>query len=184
MKKKNYTKDIFRGTIYNKKQNILIENKRYYTYWYLLNQIYQELDLERDLIAGITVGFNDIDYLNNNVGAIIINFSKDDTVSDIERKMKNNIYQAYTSNFITHLPINNSKLGVRNYVDCIISSSYIKTDKKIKIGWNIPIDPIEEVYIGSVSVIKTDGSFDLNTCISTKSKRFKYKFDYEYDFFD
>ena len=183
-KKKNYPKDIFRGTIYNKIQNILVENKRFYTYWYILNRIYQELDLERDLIVGIPVAFNDIDYLNNNIGVIIISFSKDDTVSDVERKIKKNSFHAYTSNFILQLPINNSKLAVRDYVDCIISSSYIKTDKKIKIGWNIPSDPIEEVYVGSVSVIKTDGTFDLNTCISTKSKRFKYKFDYEKDFFD
>jgi hypothetical protein len=184
LKKKVYSKEkTFKGTLHNFIPNIKVENKRYYTYWYLLKNLHQSLNLNRPLIAAITIAFEEIDYINNNTGIIIIDFCKNDTVEDVKRKFKENAYQIFASNLLIHLPTYKFNFELRDYVDCVVSSTYIKTDVNFKIGWDIVNDPVEEVYLGSISTIKSDGSFNLNTCISSKSKKFKYKLDCDAEFF-
>lgn len=182
-KKKTYPKKKFEGTIYEYKENIIAEDKRFYTYWYLIKKICDALKLD-SILVGIIIGFDNIDYLNNNIGVIIIDFKKNDTVNDIKKKFIKNGYQIYSSNLTLHSPLHFNMPQIRDYVDCIISCCYLKTDMKVRMGWNLANDPVEEVYVGAVSVIKNDGSFDLNTCISTKSTRFKEYKNYENNFFE
>ena len=61
---------------------------------------------------------------------------------------------------------------LREYVDCIISSKYIKSDFDFKIGWNSSKSVIEQMYIGSVSLIRSDNTMDINMVFNTSSMNY------------
>ena len=170
MSKKSYLTNNNFVTKFEKKNLNILKCKRYETYLNILRKSYKILNLNRPLYVGISVGFEEISYLNNNVGLIIFEYKYTDTVTDIKKNIETNMYQAYTSNFLIHLPLSNIfKFEIREYIDCLITSSYINTDLDVSLGWKNPKEPIEELYIGSISLIKSDNSTITNTTFCTKS---------------
>ena len=171
-KKYNITNN-YQGTKFLKIKNIYSNNKRYHSYWIVLNNIYNKLKFNRPITVGMSVAFDDIDYLNNNVGMIIFEFDINDTIDTIEQKIKDNYYQVYCSNFLLHLPTPIFNYEIRDYLDCIISSMYIKSDMDFNIGWNTHKKPREQMYCGLVSVInERNNTFDLNITFSSNSENF------------
>jgi hypothetical protein len=131
----------------------------------ILNNIYNFLQLNRPIV----VAFEELPYIKNNVGLIIINYELKDTIKTLEQKLKNAYYHAYCSNFILNCLLPNiGNFELRNYVDCIISSMYIKSD--FKIAWNCSKLPIEQMYVGSVSILYTDNTMDINMCLNSCSE--------------
>jgi hypothetical protein len=172
-KKKYNTTNNYQGTKFLKIKNLHSTKKRYYSYWIALNNIYNKLKFNRPITVGISVAFDNINYLNNNVGIIIFEFDINDTIETIEQKIKNNYYQAYCSNFLLHLPTPTFNYELRDYLDCIISSMYIKSDMDFNIGWNTHKKPREQMYCGLVSVInEKNNTFDLNITFSSNSENF------------
>lgn len=171
-KKYNITNN-YQDTKFLKIKNIHSNNKRYYSYWIVLNNIYNKLKFNRPITVGISVAFDDIEYLNNNVGMIIFEFDINDTIDIIEQKIKDNYYQVHCSNFLLHLPTPTFNYEIRDYLDCIISSMYIKSDMDFNIGWNTHKKPREQMYCGLVSVInEKNNTFDLNITFSSNSENF------------
>ena len=170
LKKKSYLSNDNFITKFEEKNLNNLKCKRYETYLNILRKSYKILNLNRPLTVGISVGFEDISYLNNNVGLIIIEYKNTDTLSDLKKNIEYNMYQAYSSNFLLHLPLSNIfKFEIREYLDCIITSSYVNTDLDVSLGWKNPKEPIEQLYIGSISLIKSDNSIITNTTYCTKS---------------
>jgi hypothetical protein len=154
-------------------KNINTKNKRCYLYLSILNKIYKSLQLNRPMVVALSVAFEELPYIKNNVGLIIINYEIKDTIETLEEKLKRAYYQAYCSNFIINCPLPNiGNFELRNYVDCIISSMYIKSDFDFKIAWNCSKLPIEQMYVGSVSIIHSDNTMDINMCLNTCSKNY------------
>ena len=171
--KKSFTKLDIKQTHYVNETNITTDNKRYYVYNTSLNKIYKSLKLDRPMTVALSVGFEELPYINNNVGVIIIKYEQTDTIETLEQKIKNAGYQAYVSNFILNCPTPNIKtFDLRNYVDCVLTSLYIYTDMNVKIGWNCPKDPVEQMYAGTTSIIKSDNTMDLNIVYTTCSDNF------------
>ena len=171
--KKSFTKLDIKQTHYLNETNITSDNKRYYVYNSTLNKIYKSLKLDRPMTVALSVGFEELPYINNNVGVIIIKYEETDTIETLEQKITNAGYQAYVSNFILNCPTPNIKMfDLRNYVDCVLTSLYIYTDMNVKIGWNCPKDPVEQMYAGTTSVIKSDNTMDLNIVYTTCSSNF------------
>ena len=156
-------------------KNITTHNKRYCSYLHILQQVYRSLQMNRPMVVAISVGFHDLPYITNNVGLIIFHYEPTDTIETLENKIKKAYYQAYCSNFIINCPLPDiGYTEIRDYVDCIISSMYIKSDYDVTIAWNCNKPPTEQVYVGSVSIIRSDGTMDLNMCINTCSSHYKY----------
>jgi hypothetical protein len=176
LKKKEYLKNE------TQVQNLIIEknintlNKRYYSYLSVLNKVYNNLQLNRPMVVALSIAFDDVDYINNNVGIIIINYELKDTIETLEKKINKVKYQAYCSNFILNCPLPNIKLfrnfELRDYVDCIVSSLYIKSDYDFKIAWNCSKMPVEQIYVGSVSILRSDNTMDINMCLNSCSKNY------------
>jgi hypothetical protein len=152
---------------------VITENKRCYLYLSILNKVYNSLKLNRPMVVALSIAFDELPYIINNVGLIIIKYEIEDTIETIEKKLKNAYYQAYCSNFIVNFPLpNNSNIELRDYVDCIVSSMYIKSDYDFKIAWNCSKCPIEQMYIGSVSILHSDNTMDVNMCFNTCSSNY------------
>lgn len=175
LKKKEYLKNDKQIEHYIVEKNITTNNKRYYLYLNILKKIYSFLKMDRPMVIALPVAFDDLPYVNNNVGLIIIKYDITDTIETLKNKIKSASYQAYCSNFIINCPL--PKIGnieIRNYIDCIISVMYIKTDFDIILTWDCSKPPIEQMYVGSISVIHSDNTMDLNmgfhTCSLNYSK--------------
>ena len=165
-------------------KNINTKNKRCYLYLSILNKIYKSLQLNRPMVVALSVAFEELPYIKNNVGLTIINYEIKDTIETLEEKLKRAYYQAYCSNFIINCPLPNiGNFELRNYVDCIISSMYIKSDFDFKIAWNCSKLPIEQMYVGSVSIIHSDNTMDINMCLNTCSKNYNNSNNYIDNYF-
>lgn len=166
-------------------KNINTKNKRCYLYLNILNKIYNSLQLKRSMIVALSLAFEELPYIKNNVGLIIINYELKDTIETLEQKLKNAYYQAYSSNLIINCPLPNiGNLEIRNYVDCIISSMYIKSDFDFKVAWNCSKLPIEQMYVGSVSILHSDNTMDINMCLNTCSKNYNNSYNYIDNYFE
>jgi hypothetical protein len=183
--KKSFTKLDIKQTHYLNETNIITDNKRYYVYNNTLNKIYKSLKLDRPMTVALSVGFEELPYINNNVGVIIIKYEETDTIETLEQKITNAGYQAYVSNFILNCPTPNIKtFDLRNYVDCVLTSLYIYTDMNVKIGWNCPKDPVEQMYAGTTSIIKSDNTMDLNIVYTTCCDNFTNNDKFIDNYFD
>jgi hypothetical protein len=165
-------------------KRINTKNKRCYLYLNILNKIYKSLKFNRPMVVALSLAFEELPYIKNNVGLIIINYEIKDTIETLEEKLKRAYYQAYCSNFIINCPLPNiGNFELRNYVDCIISSIYIKSDFDFKIAWNCSKLPIEQMYVGSVSIIHSDNTMDINMCLNTCSKNYNNSNNYIDNYF-
>jgi hypothetical protein len=157
-------------------KDICTTNKRYHLYLSILRTVYQSLNLNRPIIAGLTVAFDELSYLKNNVGLVIIKYEITDTIETLGKKIQNASYQTYVSNFIINCPLPSysyESCDLRNYLDCIISSMYIKSDCDFKVAWNCAKHPLEQMYVGSVSIIRSDNKMDINMGLNTRSSNYK-----------
>jgi hypothetical protein len=50
---------------------------------------------------------------------------------------------------------------------------YIKSDFDIEIAWDCSKPPVEELYAGSVSILKSNNTMDINFSFNTCSSRYK-----------
>jgi hypothetical protein len=176
LQKKHYLKNEKHQLDLIIEKDIYTSNKRYHLYLSILRRIYQTLNLIRPIIAGFTLAFDELPYIKNNVGLIIIKYEITDTIETLEKKMQNASYQAYVSNFIINCPLPSSSdrsCDLRNYLDCIISSMYIKSDYDFKVAWNCANFPLEQMYVGSVSIIRSDNKMDINMGLNTRSSNYK-----------
>jgi hypothetical protein len=174
LKKKKYSKNTKEHVDLLVKKNICSSiyssHKRFYLYWTVLNKVYKSLQMNRPMTVGLSVAFDEVPYINNNVGIIIINYDITDSIEIVEQKIKNAYYQVYVSNFLLNCPLPDmGSFELREYVDCIISSMYIKSDFDFKIGWNSSKTIIEQMYIGSVSILHSDNTMDINMVFNTSS---------------
>ena len=166
-------KDTYSTNMIHKK-SLFSSNKRYDTYLQILKHIHAGLRTTRPLTVGLAMAFEPLPYLNNNVGIILIEYTANDTAETLQQKIKDNFYHAYVTNLFLQFPsLFSSSTNIRNLLDCIISSMYIKTDLNMKIAWNTTKGPIEEVYVGNISQIRSDGSIDLNITFSSSSNQFQ-----------
>ena len=145
--------------------------KRYYCYLQILRRVYMCSKKNRPITVGLSVAFEPLPYLNNNVGLIIFQYDIKDDVMSLKKKIESEMYQVYVSNFCLNLP-SFGGLNIRRYLDCILSTMYIKTSMNFTIGWNCKKSPEEELYIGCVSIYKGE-SVDLNACFSSCSQNYK-----------
>ena len=86
-------------------KQINVPNKRFYLYFSILNKVYNSLQLNRPMTAALSIAFDELPYIHNNVGLLIITYDITDTVESLEKKIKKAYYQAYCSNFIINCPI-------------------------------------------------------------------------------
>ena len=185
LKKKTYIKNDYQISDLIIEKNIKTANKRYYIYLSILQKIYKSLQMNRPMIAAFSVAFEDIPYINNNVGLIIIVYEITDTIEILKEKFKNEFYQAYVSNFILNCPlVRFLKTEIRDYIDCIVTSMYINTDLDFKIGWNCSKPTIEQMYAGAVSIIHSDDTINTNIVFNTCSKNYNYTEKYIDNFFE
>lgn len=185
LKKITYIKNNYQKSHLIIEQNIKTVNKRFYIYLSILQKIYKSLHMDRPMIAAFSVAFEDIPYINNNVGLIIITYEITDTFEILEEKFKNAFYQAYVSNFILNCPLSRFfKTEIRDYIDCIVTSMYIKTDVDLKIGWNCSKPTIEQIYAGAVSIIRSNDTIDTNIVFNTCSKNYNCTEKYIDNFFE
>jgi len=160
-------------------------NKRCYLYLSILNKVYHSLQMNRPMVVALSIAFDELPYITNNVGLIIIKYEIEDTIETLEQKLKSSYYQAYCSNFIINCPLPNiGNVELRDYVDCIISSMYIKSDFDFKIAWNCSKPPIEQMYVGSVSLLHSDNTMDINMCFTTCSTTYNNRCNYIDNYFD
>jgi len=167
-------KDTYSSNMIHKK-SLFSSNKRYDTYLQILKHIHAGLHTTRPLTVGLAMAFEPLPYLNNNVGIVLIEYTANDTAESLQKKIKDNFYHAYVTNLFLQIPtlLSSSSTNIRNLLDCIISSMYIKSDLNMKIAWNVAKAPVEEVYVGNISQIRSDGSTDLNIVFSSSSKQFQ-----------
>lgn len=155
-------------------KNIKTTNKRAYLSLSILKKIYESLQLDRPMIAAFPIAFDDLPYIRNNVGIIIIKYEITDTIETLDKKIKSAYYQCYCSNFIVNCPLPHfGNIEFRNYVDCIVSSMYIKSDFDFEIAWDCSKPPVEELYAGSVSILKSNNTMDINFSFNTCSSEYK-----------
>lgn len=183
LKKKYYPKNNKKIENFIVEKNITTTDKRGYLCHSILSKIYRSLNMKRPMIAAITVGFDDLPYINNNVGLIIIEYEITDTIETLNHKIKKASYQVYCSNFIINCPLPNfGNYELRDYVDCIISTMYIKTDVDFKVAWNCAKPTVEQMYVGSISLLRSDKTIDLNMNFNTCSAY--YNNPNSYNFFE
>ena len=185
LKKKEYIKKEKHIEHLLVEKNINTNNKRIYLYFSILNKVYNSLQLNRPMVVALSIAFDELPYINNNVGLIIINYEIKDTIETLEKKLKKSYYQAYCSNFILNCPLPNfGNIELRDYLDCIISSMYIKSDFDFKIAWNCTKLPVEQMYVGAVSILHSNDTMDINMCFNTSSLNYKNQEKYIDNFFE
>jgi hypothetical protein len=174
-----------------KREHLIVErkiatpNKRCYLYLSILQKIYHSLQLDRPMIAALSVAFEELPYITNNVGLVILTYEISDTIETLEHKLKNAYYQAYCSNFIVNCPLPNmGNFELRDYVDCVISSMYITSDLDFKVAWNCSKPPVEQMYVGSVSILHSDNTMTINMCLNTCSSNYNNCYDYIDHYFE
>ena len=155
------------------KNIITNHNKRYYLYHHIMKKTYQLLKLNRPMTVALTVAFYSVPNINNNVGIIIIEYTNEDTIETIKKKITDNYYQAIVSNCLLNCPLPNmTNFELRHYIDCTITANYIKNDLDLdfEFGWYCVKPPVEQVYIGSLSLLRSNDTFDINMVITTNNE--------------
>jgi len=188
LKKKEYSKNEKQIEHLIIEEQITTKNKRCYLYLSILQKVYHSLQLNRPMIVALSIGFDELPYIINNVGLIIIKYEIKDTIETLKKKIKNAYYQAYCSNFILNCPLPNfgifGNIEIRDYIDCIISSMYIKSDFDFKFVWNCNKSPIEQMYVGSVTILHSDNTMDINMCFNTRSTNYNNSCKYIDNYFE
>jgi len=185
LKKREYIKTTLEHVDLVVEKNIYTYNKRFYLYYSILQKVYKSLEMNHPMIVGLSVAFDEVPYINNNLGLIIIEYEITDTVEILENKIKKASYQAYVSNFILNCPLPNlGSFELRNYLDCIVSSMYVKSDLDFKFGWNCIKSPLEQIYVGSVSILRSDNTMDINMVFTTTSENYNNQNSYISNFFE
>lgn len=174
LQKKIYVKAEKSREDFIEEKNIHTQNKRCFSYLNILQKAYHSLQMNRPMIVALTVGFDEVPYIHNNVGVILLQYEITDTMESLEQKIKKAYYQAYCSNFLLNCPLPNlGNMELRDYVDCILSSIYIHSDYDFKIGWKCSKPPTEQLYIGSISILRSDNTMDINTSFNTCSWQYQ-----------
>ena len=140
------------------KQQIIPNNKdkRYIVIYETMKDIHNLLNLSNNenINIGLTASFEECKNITNNVGIIIINFNKNDTVYTIKKKLEKNFYHFFCTNTIIQLPFDFSSYNIRHRLHGIITMGYVKTQEKFKLEWYAGQNPTEPVYCGVLSQIK------------------------------
>ena len=82
------------------------------------------MSLKRNLNVMIPVAFQNNNYSFNNVGVIFLSINFTDTIDDIIKKIKNNLYQTSATNHL--MQIANKGKKARDTIDAVMSIGYIK----------------------------------------------------------
>jgi len=166
-------------------RKIATSNKRCYLYLSILQKIYHCLQLDRPMTAALSVAFEELPYIINNVGTVLITYEISDTIETLEQKLKNSYYQAYCSNFLLNCPLPNmGNFELRDYVDCVISSMYVTSDLDFKVVWNSSKSPLEQMYVGSVSILHSDHTMTINMSLNSVSSNYNNPYDYIDHYFE
>ena len=142
---KVYKKHIIKNEEYDSLKNI----------YHIINELYEMLGLkDQDMTVGITIGFKNKSNISNNVGIIILKFNKRDTLESLKIKFKENKYLFWATNTFLNIPIRIKGSNVRNKLDCIITTTTIKTDIDFDAKWFCGNIPLEKIYVAFLTQIK------------------------------
>lgn len=129
---------------------------KYISLYETMKDIYGFLNLNETMYVLLPFPFNEDKHVKNNVGIMLIEYTKEDTSDTIRYKMNVNKYQLYTSNILLHIPIRLKKFDIRKYIHCVITNDCIELDKDMQFSWFPGKAPIEPVYCGVLTQIKKD----------------------------
>ena len=155
--------------------------KRTFVIFKVLQQAYSSLQLDRPMRVLIPVPFQRFNKINNNVGAILLTFDKNDTLKTFSNKFEKNKYMALATNCILISNINNlfsNNESLRNKLDVIITSIYSKQQDDIvkklnySLYWSPIVKPTESLYISVYSRI-LDDKINTNITYTVSTKQFK-----------
>ena len=155
--------------------------KRTFVIFKVLQQVYLSLQLDRPMRVLIPVPFQRFNKINNNVGAILLTFDKNDTLKTFSNKFEKSKYMALASNCILISNINtlfSSNESLRNKLDVIITSIYSKQQDDIvkklnySLNWSPIVKPTEPVYVAVYSRI-LDDKINTNITYTVSTNQFK-----------
>jgi len=122
----------------------------------MLTDIYTSLQLDRPMVAFVTLAFTHSKGVNNNVGGFFILYESCDDVHDVHRKIRENGAQCYLTNSILHFPQRRSSSNFRRRIDCILTMGYVKSETDFGTTLQLYDPPEEQVYCSCLSIIKPD----------------------------
>jgi hypothetical protein len=132
-------------------------NNRVKAIYHVMNELCDMLGYEdEDMTVGITAGFKNISNIKNNVGIMIINFNKKDTLESLKLKFDRNKYQFLTTNALINIPLKLKFPNIRSKLDCVITTVPIRTEIDFDLKWFCGSIPVEKIYAGVLSQITKD----------------------------
>ena len=167
LKKKEYSKNKKEQGHLLVKKNICSSNKRFYLYWTVLNKVYKSLQMNRPMTVALSVAFDEVPHINNNVGIIIINYDITDSIEIVEQKIKNAYYQAYVSNFLLNCPLPDIYFDNESCHGCHVSLfiiDHINKHYKNEILINSFINNNVSDYVLDRLIIIFNGFFEIFEC--------------------
>ena len=130
------------------------KNKKIIVLHHVMNELYDMLNLkDEDMTVALTAGFKNISNIRNNVGIMILNFNKNDTIETISKKFNKNKFDFLVTNCFLNLPFNLPVPNIREKLDCVITSAYFDSDIDCEIKWFAGNIPTEKIYAGILSQI-------------------------------
>ena len=130
------------------------KNKRFIVLHHVMNELFDMLNLkDENMTVALTAGFKNISNIKNNVGIMILNFNKNDTIDSISKKFNRNKFDFLVTNCFLNLPFNLPVPNIREKLDCVITSAYFDSDIDCEIKWFAGNIPTEKIYAGILSQI-------------------------------
>jgi len=152
---------------------IIPKYKKAHIFHHLFSCIHTSLKLDRPMVIFITQPFVCCKGVNNNVGGYFLVYDSEDSISDIHKKIQDNIVQSYLTNSICHLPQRKSKSNFRYNIDCLLSCACVDSEFDFRTYLQLYGPPIEQVYCSCLSVIKPNHEVNYSVGYTTNSANFK-----------
>ena len=135
---------------------VVPEYKRAHVTHRLLSDIYTSVEMDRPMVAFVTMAFTHSEGINNNVGGFFIIYEPTDEVRDIHRKIRENGAQCYLTNSILHFPAKRSNSNFRRRIDCILTMGHVYSEANFELNLQLYDTPEEQVYCSCLTVIRPD----------------------------
>jgi predicted HAD superfamily phosphohydrolase len=144
--------------------------------------MHSALNLERPIVAYITVGFLNVANIKNNVGIIWVSLDETTTLEEFHDIFNKSKYHAPATNFVLVNKLDklfNRNMGddVRKNVDVVLTSGYLNSNSDIKFLCSYEHISLYPLYVTCMSCV-SDGKLFVNETITSNTGSLKIQQDY------
>jgi hypothetical protein len=168
-KKEDMRRESFHFDITEIKSNYISCEKissKFYVIYHLLTHIYDEIGVNRPIRVLIPIAFKTNERSYNNVGCIMMDFTKEQPIESFVKEIRKLEYQAHATNILQQMM--NSGKKARNSVDVVLSLGFFEYETDIVENMYVTYENIADYPVYCISITYKNKVFSTITYMNKR----------------